>query len=48
MFMKKGLDAEKNERPIQGFYENALIHSFERSPHLMGPAVTPFSLLWPA
>ena len=44
MFMKDGLDGKKNARQIRGFYENALIQSFEKSPHLMGLANYPHIL----
>ena len=44
-FMKWGLDDKKNARQILGCHENALIQSFEKSPHLMGVADHSLSLL---
>ena len=40
--MKESLDGEKNARQIRGCHENALIQSFEKSPHLMGLADYPY------
>ena len=43
MFMKDGLDGKKNARQIRECHEkNALIQSFEKSPHLMGLTDYPY------
>ena len=42
MFMKDGLDGQKNARQIQRCHENVLIQSFQKMPHLMGLADYPY------
>ena len=42
MFMKDGLDGQKNAGQIQRCHENVLIQSFQKMPHLMGLADYPY------
>ena len=42
MFMKDGLDGKKNARQIRECHDNALIQSFEKSPHYNGLSLYPF------